>query len=64
MSKDENKREGLDRYIILAILIIVAAAAIILRLAKIQIVNGQMYRRRPNIACRPKGVIYPKRGDI
>jgi penicillin-binding protein 2 len=64
MSKDENKREGLDRYIILAILIIVAAAAIILRLAKIQIVNGQMYREETKYRLSAKGVIYPKRGDI
>lgn len=64
MSKDENKREGLDRYIILAIFIIVVSIAIIYNLAKIQLVDGQKYREETKYRLSAKGVIYPKRGDI
>ena len=63
-SKHEKKHEGLDRYIILALFIIVAAAAIIYNLAKIQLVDGQNYREEAIYRLSSTGVIYPKRGDI
>lgn len=64
MSKTERKFEGLDRYIIIAVFIIVAAMAIIYNLAKIQIVDGQKYKEEAIYRFSAKGVIYPKRGDI
>lgn len=64
MRKNENKHEGLDRYIIFAILIIVSTVAIIYNLAKIQLVDGQKYREESIYRLSAKGEIYPKRGDI
>ena len=64
MSRDENKREGLDRYIILAVFILVAAAAIVFNLAKIQLVDGQKYKEETKYRLSAEGYIYPKRGDI
>ncbi|NMA65546.1 MAG: penicillin-binding protein 2 [Clostridiaceae bacterium] len=61
---DEKKHEGLDRYIILAIFIIIAAIAIVYNLAKIQIVDGQKYKEESIYRLSAKGNIYPKRGDI
>ena len=63
-NKQEKKHEGLDRYIILALFVIIAAIAIIYNLAKIQIVNGQNYRDEAIYRLSASGVIYPKRGDI
>ena len=63
-NKEEKKYEGLDRYIIMALFILIAAIAIIYNLAKIQIVNGQYYRDEAIYRLSAKGVIYPKRGDI
>lgn len=64
MKKKESKFEGLDRYIILAIFIIVSAVAIIYNLAKIQLVDGQKYREESIYRLSAEGEIYPKRGDI
>ncbi|HHY64365.1 MAG TPA: penicillin-binding protein 2 [Clostridiaceae bacterium] len=64
MSKEEKKHEGLDRYIVMAVAIIVAAAAIIYNLARIQLVDGQKYKEETKYRLSAKGVIYPKRGDI
>lgn len=64
MSNKEKKHEGLDRYIILAVMIIVATAAIIYKFAEIQIVNGPKYKEESVYRLSAKGVIYPKRGDI
>lgn len=64
MSKNEKKQQGLDRYIILAVFIIIAAVAIIYNLAKIQIVDGQKYKEESIYRLSANGVIYPKRGDI
>jgi penicillin-binding protein 2 len=63
-NKHDNKHEGLDRYIIMAVFIIVAALAIIYNLAKIQIVEGQSHREEAVYRLSATGVIYPKRGDI
>lgn len=63
-NKQEKKHEGLDRYIIMAVFIIIAAVAIIYNLAKIQIVDGQSYREEAIYRLSASGVIYPKRGDI
>ncbi len=60
----EKKHEGLDRYLILAVFIIIAAAAIIYNLADIQLINGQKYKEESVYRLSAKGVIYPKRGDI
>jgi penicillin-binding protein 2 len=64
MSNKEKKHEGLDRYIILAVMIIVAAVSIIYKLAEIQIVNGPKYKEESVYRLSAQGVIYPKRGDI
>jgi penicillin-binding protein 2 len=64
MSKDEKKHEGLDRYIILSFFILVAAAAIIYNLAKIQLIDGQKYKEETKYRLSAEGSIYPKRGDI
>lgn len=63
-NKHEKKHEGLDRYIIMAAFIIIAAVAIIYNLAKIQIVDGQSYRQEAIYRLSATGVVYPKRGDI
>ncbi len=63
-NKHEKKHEGLDRYIIMAVFILIAAVAIIYNLAKIQIVDGQSYREEAIYRLSSSGVIYPKRGDI
>ncbi|NLL66295.1 MAG: hypothetical protein GX236_01165 [Clostridiaceae bacterium] len=63
-NKHEKKHEGLDRYIIMALFIIIAAVAIIYNLAKIQLVDGQNYREEAIYRLSASGVIYPKRGDI
>ena len=63
-NKQEKKHEGLDRYIIMAVFILIAAVAIIYNLAKIQIVDGQSYREEAIYRLSASGVIYPKRGDI
>jgi penicillin-binding protein 2 len=63
-NKQEKKHEGLDRYIIMAAFIIIAAVAIIYNLAKIQIVDGQSYREEAIYRLSATGVVYPKRGDI
>ncbi|NLM75711.1 MAG: penicillin-binding protein 2 [Clostridiaceae bacterium] len=60
----ENRHKGLDRYIILAVFIMLASVAIIYNLAKIQIVDGQKYREESTYRLSAKGNIYPKRGDI
>lgn len=60
----EKKHEGLDRYIIIAIFVIIASVAIIYNLANIQIVNGQKYRKESVYRLSASGSIYPKRGDI
>lgn len=64
MKDKEKKHEGLDRYIILAVFIIAASAAIIYNLAKIQIIDGQKYREESIYRLSATGSIYPKRGDI
>ncbi len=56
--------EGWDRYLILAIFIIVATTAIIYNLADIQIANGQKYKEESVYRLSAQGSIYPKRGDI
>ena len=63
-NREEKKHEGLDRYIILTIFIVLATVAIIYNLAKIQIVNGQKYREESVYRLSANGNIYPKRGDI
>ena len=63
-NKHEKNHEGLDRYIIMAVFIIIAVVAIIYNLAKIQIVDGQSYREEAIYRLSATGVIYPKRGDI
>ncbi len=60
----EKKHEGLDRYLILAVFVIIAAVAIIYNLANIQIINGQKYKEESVYRMSAKGVVYPKRGDI
>lgn len=64
MKNKEKKHEGLDRYIILAVFIFAASAAIIYNLAKIQIINGQKYKEESVYRLAATGSIYPKRGDI
>ena len=64
MSKKEKKHEGLDRYLILAVLIMAATVAIFYKLAEIQIINGPKYKEESVYRLSAKGVIYPKRGDI
>lgn len=64
MRQKEKKHEGLDRYLILAVIIIVAVVAVIYNLAKIQIVNGPKYKEESVYRLSAKGVVYPKRGDI
>ena len=64
MMQKDKKSEGLDRYIILATIIIVAAVAIIYNLAKIQLIDGQRYREESVYRLAARGEIYPKRGDI
>lgn len=64
MKNKEKKHEGLDRYLILAAFILIAAFAIVYNLATIQIVNGQKYKEESVYRLSAKGTIYPKRGDI
>jgi len=63
-NQKEKKHEGLDRYIILAIFILIASIAIVYNLAKIQIVHGQKYKEESIYRLSAKGNIYPKRGNI
>jgi penicillin-binding protein 2 len=64
MSNEEKKHKGLDRYIILAIIILVASAMMVYNLANIQLVNGQFYTEQSISRISTEGYIYPKRGDI
>ncbi len=63
-NREEKKHEGLDRFIILAIFIIIVTVTLIYNLAKIQIVNGQKYKEESVYRLSATGNIYPKRGDI
>lgn len=63
-NNDEKKHKGLDRYIVLAIVILAIAAIIIYNLANIQLVNGAYYMEQSKSRISVKSYIYPKRGDI
>lgn len=64
MSNEEKKHKGLDRYIVLAVCILAAAAIIIYNLATIQLINGAYYQEQSISRIATQGYIYPKRGDI
>ncbi|MDI9514445.1 MAG: penicillin-binding transpeptidase domain-containing protein [Bacillota bacterium] len=64
MSNEEKKHKGLDRYIVLAVCILAAAAIIIYNLATIQLINGAYYQEQSISRIATEGYIYPKRGDI
>jgi len=64
MSNEEKKHKGLDRYIVLAVIILAIAAIIIYNLATIQLINGAYYMEQSRKRISTQGYIYPKRGDI
>lgn len=64
MNKEENKHEGIDRYIILGLVMLVVAGIMIYTLASLQLVHGKQYKDQTKSRINTTGVIYPKRGDI
>lgn len=64
MSNEEKKYTGRDRFIVLAVIIVVIAAIIIYNLADIQLVNGAYYMEQSRSGVTVTSYIYPKRGDI
>ena len=64
MSNEEKKHKGLDRYIVLAVIILAISAIIIYNLATIQLINGAYYQEQSISRIATEGYIYPKRGDI
>ena len=64
MNTRRKRLESWDRYLILAICIVLAASAIVYNIADIQIVNGRKFREESVYRFSAEGVIYPKRGDI
>lgn len=62
--KKEKKHQGLDRYLILAFIIILISIKIIYELAIIQIVDSQKHKEAAIYRLSAEGSIYPKRGDI
>ena len=64
MSNEEKKHKGLDRFIVLAVIILAISAIIIYNLATIQLINGAYYMEQSKSRISTQGYIYPKRGDI
>ncbi len=64
MSEKEKKREGLDRYIFMALFILALAVAIVYNLARLQLIEGSAKREESVRRMASTGTIYAQRGDI
>ena len=64
MNQEEKKHQGLDRYIVFVLIILILASVMIYHLANIQLINGKYYQGQATSRISTKGYIYPKRGDI
>lgn len=62
--KPEEKKTRNDRFILLALMVLAAAAALVLQLIRLQIINGASYLEQSTYRLSAQGVIYASRGNI